>query len=196
MIKPGLFPAEYLIPAADDKKLGILTVNDGTRGIYLDQERGTENVNVDGRQIARSIVEDFVIGQPAQDQTSGPGLFHVEGVHDSDGVRTKFHEKIVTAEGTQREWWRRLVRLADDAWQHSHIIAQIGDLERYACRQLGLKRDWLDDNPDSILKCPVCTTLISTSAIVCFACKVILKSEEYGKFQFAGGSVQALNTKV
>ena len=110
----------------------------------------------------------------------------------------KFPNEVSKAAITQREWWKRLVRLADDTWQHSHIVAQISDLDRTACRQLGLKRDWLDDSPDSITKCPVCTTLVSSIAVVCYACHVVLKPEEYQKFQFTGGAnpVQAVNTKV
>lgn len=194
--KPGLFPSEYIVPPAKEGKLGILAVLDGQRTVYLDQDRGSESVVVSGTDIANSIVNDYIFSQPGQDQNSGPGMFWVRDVLGEEAIRRVHASEIEKATTMQREWWRRLVRLADDAWQVDHKLAQIGDLDRIACRELGLKRDWLDDNPDMMTKCPVCTTLISTSAIVCFACHVVLKPEEYKKFQFAGGPVQPLNAKA
>jgi len=193
--KPGMFPGEYTIPAAKNGGLGILVVSDGQRGVYLDHDRGSELMVVSGDKIAKSVVEDYVISQPGQDQEAGPGMFWVPEAFVEDQIKQKFPDKVSNAANVQKEWWKRLVRLADDVWQTSHIIAQIGDLDRIACRELGLKRDWLDDSPDTIIRCPVCTTLISKSAIVCFACHVVLQPEEYKKFQFAGNPVQPMNAK-
>ena len=180
--KPGLFPAHYNIPAAPEGEMGVLVVNDGQRGVYLDQERGSELMIVSGEVIAKSLVEDYVLSQPGQDQTAGPGLFWVKGVHTAKEIAEKFSKKVSTAVETQKDWWKRLVRLADDTWQHSHIIAQIGDLDRTACRQLGLKRDWLDDSPDAITKCPVCTTLISRLAMKCFACQSVVDPVRFKEY--------------
>lgn len=200
--KPGLFPGEYTVPAAKGDELGILIVVDGQRGVYLDHDRGSELMVVAGEKIAKSVVEDYVLSQPGQDQEAGPGMFWVMEAFTESQIKQRFPEKILGAAKMQKEWWKRLVRLADDVWQTSHIIAQIGDLDRVACRELGLKRDWLDDSPDTIIRCPVCTTLISKSAIVCFACHVVLNAEEYKKFSFAGtvggtagNPVQPVNTK-
>jgi hypothetical protein len=190
-----MFPSEFIIPAATEKKPGILVVSDGQRGVYLDQDRGTEMVTVPAKTVAASLVADYILSQPGQDQEAGPGVFFVDGVFTSEQVKERFPVEVAKASKVQWDWWKRLVRLADDTWQTSHIIAQIGDLDRTACRMLGLKRAWLDDSPDSMTKCPVCTTLISTSAIVCFACHVILKPEEYKQYQFAGSPVQPLNAK-
>jgi len=193
--KPGMFPADYTVPAAKDGILGTLIVSDGQRGVYLDQERGSELMVVSGESIAKSVVEDYVLSQPGQDQEAGPGMFWVKEALSEEQIRQKFAPLIAKAAEMQKVWWKRLVRLADDTWQTSHVIAQIGDLDRTACRELGLKRDWLDDSPDTIIRCPVCTTLISKTAIVCFACHVILDKEGYKKFEFAGNPVQAVNAK-
>lgn len=195
--KPGLFPASYTIPAADEQiGLATLIVSDGQRGVYLDQDRGSESIIVSGTVIARSLVEDYVISQPEQDQTAGPGVFWLQDALTAEQVKKNFASEVSKAAKAQHDWWRRLVRMADDTWQRTRVMAQIGDLDRTACRQLGLKRDWLDDSPDAILKCPVCTTLISKTAIICFACHVVLQPEEYKKFQFAGVPVQPLNAKA
>jgi hypothetical protein len=202
--KPGLFPAEFYIPRANGQEFQVLIVKDGTRGVYLDYERGSERMVVPAPQIARSLVEDYVVSQPLQDQDAGPGFFWAGGIFDKTGVTTKLGKELKAAWESQLRWFNRLVRAADDLWIANHHYAQLGDLDRTACRELGLKRDWLSDDPAFIYKCPVCTTLISRDAIVCFACHVILKPEEMTKFQFLGGPgsivgiptpVQSVNTK-
>src|SRR5512134_1853178 len=69
--KPGLVPSEYIVPATENGKLGILIVDDCRAGIYIDQDRGVKETFVSGVTVARSIVEDYIISQPGQDQTAG-----------------------------------------------------------------------------------------------------------------------------
>lgn len=188
--KPGLFPPEYYIPAAKDRtKPSLLVVKDGERSVFLDAERGSQKIIVESLTIARSIVYDFQEAQPGSEQNvAGPAIFFVPGKVALENLVKDCATQIEVALKEQQTWYKRLVRLADDTWTAAHKHSQISDLERMACRQLALKREWLDDSPDSIVGCPVCTTVISTAAIVCFACKAILKPEEYKKFQFAGAS--------
>ena len=194
--KPGLQPAEYIVPAAVRGGPAILVVKDGTRGIYLDHDRGSETVMVQADVIALSIVNDYYISQPASTSTAGPGIFWVKKEHTVAEVKERFPRKIEAAREKQHRWWTNLVRLADDLWTANRKMAQISDLDREACRQLALKRDWLDDSPDSIMKCPVCTQLISIESIICFACHVVLKKDRLKDYEFFGGQpVQALNTK-
>lgn len=187
--KPGLFPAEYVIPPVNaGEKFNLLIVLDGRRPVFLDGERGSEYMFVSSESIANSLVQDYITGQPALGveniEECQPGLFWTPGEMGRKDVETKLVDRLAKYSAAQKKWWQALVRLADDLWTANHQYNQISDLERTACRQLGVKRDWLDDSPDSIIKCPVCTTLVSSSAIVCFACKVILNPEEYKKFQF------------
>ena len=149
---------------------------------------------VEADVIARSIVEDYIISQPASDPNAGPGLFWVKKEFTRKQVGEQFPKKLDTAREHQHRWWVALVRLADDLWTANRKMAQIGDLDREACRQLGLKRDWLDDSPDSIMKCPVCTQLISIESIICFACHVVLRKDKIKDYEFfGGGPVQSLN---
>ncbi len=193
--KPGLQPAEYIVPAAVRGGPAVLVVKDGSRGIYLDHDRGSETVMVNAEKIARSIVNDYIISQPASDSSAGPGIFWVKEERTVGQVREKFPQKLETARKKQNNWWVNLVRLADDLWTANRKMAQISDLDREACRQLALKRDWLDDSPDSIMKCPACTVLISVDSVLCFACHAIIDEERIKDIKFAGGPVQALNTK-
>lgn len=191
--KPGLSPSEYIIPAAGEKGYSFLEVKDGKRTVFLDADRGSEFMLVPSEEIARSLVYDYVISQPAQDVDCGPGLFYLTG----EGLVEKhpqFESRKEETEAYQARWFRNLIRLADDLWMRNHQHREISDLERIAARQLGLKRDWLDDSPDTITKCPYCTTLISTHAIVCFACHLPIKVEEYKKVLQTAG-VQAVNSK-
>ena len=167
-------------------------MKDGTRGIYLDHDRGSESVVVTADVIAKSLAEDYIKSQPAQGPDAGPGIFWMKIAITLLELREKFPNKLKNAAKLQHAWFSRLVRLADDLWTANHRYAQISDLDRTACRELGLKRDWLDDSPDKITKCPACVTLVSTDAIVCFACHAVLNAEKYSKLQFAG-PVQALN---
>lgn len=196
--KPGLMPAEFSIKRAHGEEFEFIVVKDGVRSVYLDYERGSEQMVVPANEIAKSLVDDYVISQPLQDPEKGPGIFWAKGSYDRTGIVTKLTKELKAAWESQRRWFSALVRGADDLWTANHRYAQIGDLERTACRELGLKRDWLSDDPAFIYKCPVCTTLISKDAIVCFACHVILKPEEISKHQFLGnppGLVQTVNTK-
>ena len=193
--KSGLLPFEYLIPACEkDGSCSVLVVENGSRSIYLDHDRGHESVIVHSEEIANSLVADYSISQPGQDDQGGPALFWVKEAFTAEEVKKKFPNKLKNAAAKQKRWWGTLVRLADDTWTAGHKFSQIGDLDRTACRELGLKRDWLDDSPDKITKCLACTQLISTEAIVCFACHAVLKPEEYSKLQFAGGPVQTVNS--
>ena len=195
--KPGLYPAQYMIPRAKGEEFKFIIVKDGQRGVYLDFERGSELMVVPADTIARSLVDDYVISQPMQDQEAGPGMFWVKNSQTRETLEKSFKDKLLATWTYQRNWFSRLVRGADDLWIANHKFSQIGDLERIACRELGLKRDWLSDDPNFIRKCPVCTTLISTEAIACFACHVILDPKRLSEFQFLGGAmpvpVQALN---
>jgi len=173
-----------------------LLIEDGKRSVFLDGDRGTEAIFVPATTIAKSLVVDYSIGQPAQEaEVAGPGIFFVEGKVSKKDILDSHSEELKKAQKLQHQWWVILVRLADDLWTNNHKYSQISDLERTACRSLGLKRDWLDDSPDTITKCPYCTTLISTFAIVCFACRLPIKIEEYKKVLEAVGMnpVQTLN---
>ena len=192
--KSGLLPFEYLIPEYKGGPCAVLIVENGSRSIYLDHDRGSEGVIVHSEEIANALVADYSVSQPGQDDDGGPGLFWVKKAHTAKEVGEKFPQRIKNALEMQKRWWGTLVRLADDTWTAGHKFSQIGDLDRTACRELGLKRDWLDDSPDKITKCLACTTLISTEAVVCFACHAVLKQEEYKKIQFTGDPVQAVNS--
>ncbi len=193
--KPGLSPGRYLIPQFKDGKLGLLVVRDAQRSVFIDGDRGSMYMSESGENVARSLVDDYSISQPAQGPDAGPGLFWVKGAYtDEKTVRTLFATELEVAREKQRKWFISLVNMADDSYNRNKQLRLISDLARLACRELNLKRDWVADSPDVMTKCPVCTTIISTFAAVCFACHAILKPEEIKKYQFLGGSVQPVST--
>ena len=200
-VKPGLNPSHWDMPCKGDlNNPAVLVVNDAQRYIYVDHNRGSIAQIEPAENIARALVYDYAVGQPAQDADAGPGLFYVQGSWTGEEIKMKFSSELNEANEKQTIWWKRLVTLADDLYNRHKQLRLLSDLERTAARQLGLKREWLSDAPDSVSPCPVCTTVISAKAIVCFACHVVIKPEELKKFNFLGGApaapVQAVNTST
>ncbi len=197
--KPGLTPSLYKLPSSKDGKLGLLTIDEAKRAVFIDGDRGSMYMHCPAEDIAKSLVFDYSIAQPAQDSEAGPGLFYVNGEFtDEKIVREKYKAEVIEAENRQKRWFIRLVQLADDTFARTKRLSLISDLDRTACRFLGLKREWLSDDPTMMFNCPVCVTVVSNLAAVCFACHAILKPEEIKKYQFLGGAVappvQAVNT--
>lgn len=60
--KPGLFPNDYVIPAASEDKLGIVVISDAWTDVPL-LDRKTIRVPILSAEVARSIVEDWKIAQ-------------------------------------------------------------------------------------------------------------------------------------
>jgi hypothetical protein len=196
--KPGLFPWEYQIAPAEEGDISILHVQDARRPLFIDAERGSEHIFVASETVARALVFDYSIAKPCQEEgVCGPGLFFIPEEKTKKRIKEENVADLQRIGKLQRAWWKALVRLADDLWMRSHQINQISDLERAACRQMQLKRDWLDDSPDTVTKCPYCTTLISMAAIVCFACHLPIDMAKYKEVQARMAEpIQPLNRNV
>ena len=83
-------------------------------------------------------------------------------------------------QGRQNNWFGKLVKDADDKWQKYRMNIVISDIERYAARHLGIKRDWMVKlEAAELVACPYCTTLISPLAIICPNCREVLNAAEY-----------------
>lgn len=182
--KPGLSPCEFSIPPSDDKP-SLLNVKDGFRLVF-DQDSKPMDFPVPGEEIAGSIVNDYVSSLVFTDDTRKPAIFWVPGkFENSDTVEKTFKDKVVEAKQKQSDWFKFLVSVADDDWQLWHQHKVITDMQRHAAKSLNLKREWVQDNPDTFTKCASCMTLISVEAAVCFACKAIINQEKYSKFTYA-----------
>ena len=187
--KPGLYPGNYLIPAAPKDDISVYHVEDAHFFVYLDENRGSMKVPVPAERVAQSIVEDFraakIFVVPGEAE---PGLFFLPGKLSVQDIKSKFSERLSEYRAIQKKWFEMLVAQADDDWSRYRQHRMISDTQRFAAKTLGLEREWnITTIVENISKCPACTMNVPSSAVVCSSCQCILKPEEYKKLQFAKG---------
>jgi hypothetical protein len=170
----------------------VLTIIKNVTRAQFNENFAQISVPVPDDVAANSVVSDYILGQSFTSTEERPALFFVEGEWSQADFEKNFAKEMQAAIERQLNWFRKLVKIADDEWQHFHQHKMISDLQRTAALKLNMKREWLDDSSDMIVKCPACMTLVSQHASVCFACKCILDAKKYSAFQFAGGPVQAV----
>ena len=185
--KPGLYPGEYIIPAAKERgDIGLLVIQEGIH--YVPQlEHPAYRAVTPAREVAKSLVDDFRDGCLGLEEDAEPGLFWVFGEYEKAAAKVSLRADIHNASVRQSKWFVNLVRIADTEWaQHPGNHNVISELMKHAAVHLGLDKEWLV-NPDqmALVNCPVCRTLVSAKAIVCGQCRAILNAEEYKKFEFA-----------
>jgi hypothetical protein len=182
--KPGLFPGEYNIPAAKDNDFQVFHVGPAKYYIYLDSDRGSHEAFEPDYKVAEAIVNDFCLSQLATGPDAMPGMFCVEGKLSKDDVIIHHEAKLKSARITQNNWYKSLVKNADDDWSRYHQHKIISDLQRFAAKSLGLDREWLIITSDIIKRCGACRVVIDPEAIICSNCRAILDVEKAKQFGF------------
>lgn len=181
---PGVFPGYYSIPPAKDGDFEILHVEDAKCYVYVLDGRGYDRVEP-AEQIAKSIAEDFIRDQLAQTEDCHPGIFWVEGHPSKIEIKAKFKKELDKSREVQNNWFKALVRLADDDWQRTHQYRSITDIQRSAANWLNLKRDWIDAVSEDRRICPACGEDVRAGFPICKNCKAILDSEKLKDLKFA-----------
>lgn len=185
--KPQLIPGYFQIPGSSQDSFSVLQVGESIHWME-NPFPGMPPVKMttSPRDIARSIVEDFISGQLGLRENAGPGIFYVDGHHDYDSIKKNHVTRLHVARTLQNNWFVELIRIADDDWAQHHQHKFISDIQRYAVKALGMTREWTTVSVSNIMKeCPACKTLVRDDAIVCLNCKAVLKPEEYKKLTFA-----------
>lgn len=195
--KPGIYPGNFYIPQSENNVPSCLIVGESIYYLYVGDshgDTGTHRENIRMRQksdeIAKSIVDDELSAQLLKDRGS-PGLFWVYGEYNTAKAQKELITEITQAKVSQLRWFKELVTLADDDYIKSGKMSRsVSDIQRIAARTLGLEREWIMEisslPPVKTSKCPICRKLIESDAIMCGYCKLVLKPEEYKKYQFAG----------
>lgn len=185
-IKPGLYPGHFQIPAAKEDDFEILTVEKSVHYVYLDMDRGSLSVPTTSSDVAKSICEDYksaklgyILGH------SEPGIFHIEGEYkDKKAILAIAKDKIEHARALQRNWYVKLVEIADDEWAKYRSNKSISDTQRFAAKSLGLDREWnVEAKAEANRFCPACRAVIVDGASICGNCRTIIDPEAYAKFQ-------------
>ena len=183
--KVGIYPGDYHINASKGEP-EILVVNDAIHYIYLGDERGNLKVRIPAHELAAALIYDYVSSLSCSTNASIPALFWVPGTHDLEDVKKNYRERIDTALALQKNWFLKLVELADDDWSKYHRHTVISDHQRHAARFLNLERECLiKPKPQELTSvlCPYCKSNIHPEAVICPYCRTNLRE-----------SVQPVNT--
>ena len=184
--KPAVNPGEFRLDPGSVKEPTLFVIKKAQIRM-MDQDYRFYAMDIPLDTVAKSVVDNYnqtLVG--FEHEVAVPGFFWVEGeFEDVEALKKKHYKTILTAEKRMVEWFKRLVRMADDDWavlpQHQHI----SDLQRTAARYVNVDRPWLSADVSESSRCPACRTIVSTLAAVCFACKAILNAEAHAKIKFA-----------
>lgn len=191
--KVTLIPHKYVIPAAKTNDVSVLAVDDAAyfRFIPLSNEKTPPlRVPVPSRDVARSIVDDFIGSMSGVDFAPNddgivamPGLFYLPDVSlTAEVVKMKHKTQVEQALKNTKLWFTNLVRVADDEWFRTHQYQAISDIQRRAVKFLGLDREWIKDVVFlQQTDCWACKTKIHGEAMICHNCKAIVNAVEYEK---------------
>jgi hypothetical protein len=184
--KPGLHPGNFHILAAeslDDPSITI--INPSRYNIYLGENRNF-SVDVPAYEVAKSLVADLVGSMVEYDIDAHAGLIAVDGILTSITLKTKFNEQLTLLKSVQERWFRKLVDLADKDWSRTKSPMAVSDLQRTACKLLGLSKEWSETSEArTVIECIACRSLIPSDSIICKNCKTVLNPEAYKRFQTA-----------
>jgi hypothetical protein len=186
-VKPGLNPAEYVIPAGSVDNPSMLIIEDNVYYLMdsdpLSDSKIQSKIKVPVRpiELAQSIIMDYVSALISVESNKMPGLFAVKGGYDDPKlVKARFHQNIQTMNEVQISWFQALVLMADEIWAKTRAPHGISDLQREACRQLHIEREWLiSAKPSDMVKCKFCTMLVNSDAVICPSCRHVINPEKY-----------------
>lgn len=178
-IKPGLIPDTYYVPAAKNNKPAVLHIKDGASNLYV-RDGKTYPITHPAEEIANSIVNDYCSAQLQYGEDSKPAIFWVPGKLSIDEVLLNCKDKLAEAKKYQNNWFMKLIRLADDDWTKTGQHRMITDLQRHAATSLGLlNKPWMQSvEAIELVKCPACSTLVDSTAALCYNCKHITNKEK------------------
>jgi hypothetical protein len=186
-----LLPAEFFLDIGSPAKPTILHLGKAINDVYVGEGRGQAGPNrsvirvpVEADVVANAIVTDWMesqYGVVAPDAM--PGFFWVPGRVELKDIT----EELKGAEARQLNWFKNLVKIADDDWNKYRQHKTISDIQRFACNYLKLERPWLIDNEivQAMSECPSCFEKVNPRAVVCAHCNYILDAERHKAMKFA-----------
>jgi len=189
--KPMMIPSHFTVPAAVGDIPGIGYIKEGLSWIpnpLIEEGKPGSSFKqiTTPAEMARSICEDYNGAHIALGDDAKPGLFWVEGKMTYEEIQKYHPEELATARRQQKNWFTRLVNLADADWQKNKNMLAVSDLQRIAANSLGVKKEWVAFiNPDENIKCPMCSVTISSDSVICSSCKYIVRPDKYKKEAFA-----------
>lgn len=181
--RPSLVNNRYEIPASEGDDFVVVHIPD-TEALVYATEGNVLRRTVSGEQVAGSLVNDHIRDSYGVTENAFPALKSLPGKHSKEFILKNFSEEIKALRQIQKNWFVEQIKLADASWndpKNGRKPQAISDLQRTACKALGLNREWMVIYRSDNVECPACTTFIPDRAIVCPNCQTILKPEEYDK---------------
>lgn len=180
---PGLRPSVYKIPASDGVNPQILHVEDAEQLIYV-RDGDFIRSSTPAEQIANAIVNDQLRATIHRSHEAEPAIFTLPGKLSEKDILDKFSDLVKEKLSKQMQWFKVLVREADDEWKKTQQHRTITDVQKFAAKFMRLNREWIHLDADDRVYCPVCNQA-TVSKVVCTNCRAILNEVEYKKFKFA-----------
>jgi hypothetical protein len=181
-LKPTLQPGRFFIPKGSKDDVSTTTIGPSSWFKELNPDEPILEIVESSVTIAASIIMDYCSGLLGCDMsTAMPAMFWVPGDFKKAEVKIKFASEIAEAIEKQKNWFKRLVDMADAFWIRSNgNPMSISEDMKLAATDLNLlDRPWLIDTQKyDLIKCPACGTLIGSNIIVCPNCKVILDEKK------------------
>jgi hypothetical protein len=177
--KPQLSPSHFFVPAAKPNGIAVMSFDDPIQYIpTLDYK--TIVVPVPAKEVAKSIVEDWVTAQLKVENGARPGLFWVEGEYEVEDIISEYPAEVSKAFADHKQWCELLMKMGDDLWQefrkHRHITSSMINAAAF----LGEDREWSKVRKNSdFVKCPACKSLIENDASVCKVCRTIVNKSAF-----------------
>lgn len=199
--KPGLIPERWTLGAAAKGDFRLLTVGRCFHPVYIDENRPRLIVPDPSDIVAQSLVQDHKTAMFGYvHQEAEPGIAWVTGEYEDtpDGkkaIKALYPDLLESMYALQQEWFKNLVRLADDNWAKYKQHKFITDLERIAAEHLELtSREWLIDAriEDAMSKCKFCFAQVHPLACLCPSCKGILDMDRYKREFLGAGDIEVV----
>lgn len=176
----GYNPAWYFLPAAVDELPGVLVIEDALSYIYIGDGKSLPRRKL-AFEVAQELVDTYISANLNVSAEAKPGILYFEGALTVEKVLIEYPDEVEAARTKQLNWFKALIREADDKWQRFHIHREISDPQRHAAKALGLTREWMFDNAKerNFQDCPACGSNIKAGVSICPQCRTELKENEF-----------------
>ena len=183
--KPGLFPSQFNLEPGSVDDPQFLEVGEAFYYRYAGDGEYIP-IPLNENELAESIVSDFCKTSIEYADNGRPGLFWVEGSFDLENP--EHQQAVVIAYEQQKEWFERLIQLADADWARMQDPRHISDVQRRAAKEFGLDKPWALQPSKDTQTCEMCGTTSKAFAVLCPQCGYILNEEKYeaNKHRFVG----------
>jgi hypothetical protein len=186
--KPNLYPGNFIIPAGMINKPGLLEVTKSV--FYIPMAFGAPSLQAASSclEVAESIVRDYVDALIGISDDNRPGIWvENQTFKDSQEAAIVLMPEIQKRIVAQRNWFVSLVNLADAEFRQHNQANSISSLQKLAARELNLKdRPWMITLDQlSVNNCPMCFSQVNAAAVMCGACRYVIKPELYDPKKFA-----------